>query len=79
MATENDKIEFSKRVEELAEAQGLSLLTACFEVADEQSVEEDQIHSHIHPVLKEKIRMEAISNRVLRVEQENNLDFLFNQ
>ncbi|QAY01256.1 late promoter transcription accessory protein [Aeromonas phage ZPAH1] len=79
MATEMDKIEFSKKVEEVTEKLGSSLVESCFIVADEMGVEEEHIPAHIHPVLKEKIRIEAISNRTLRVEQDNNLDFLFDQ
>ena len=79
MATDIDKVEFSKRVEEIAIETGSSLVESCFAVADEMQVDEEHIPSHIHTVLKEKIRIEAISNRTLRVEQDNNLDFLFNQ
>lgn len=79
MATEMERIEFSKRVEEISKETGADLIESCFSIADEIGIDEEQIASHIHPVLKEKIRIEAISNRTLRVEMDNNLDFLFNQ
>lgn len=74
-----NKVDFSIKVEEHAKANDLLLIESCFVVADEMEIDESDIQSYIHTVLKEKIRQEAIDNRTLRVEQDTTLDFLYNQ
>lgn len=71
------KIDYSMRVEEYAKENDITLIESCMIIADEMEIDESDIPKYIHWVLKEKIRSESIQNRTLRVEQEDSLEFLF--
>lgn len=55
---------------------GLSYLEACVAVADEMDIEDHEIIKFISVGIRDKIEVEAIEQRTIKVAKQNTLDFL---
>lgn len=70
------KIDFSLAVEERARSTGSSHIECCTELAEEYDLDVADIVSLITKTLREKIEMEAIERRTVKIKQPTTLDWM---
>lgn len=71
------KIEFSIAVELHATTNDLSLIESCIAVAEINDIEHVDIPKYIYQALKDKLQVEALANRTIKDDSQNNTLALF--